>query len=130
MNRICDATFLLDILVQFNTAVFDVRSKGASHLLWSRSAIALRYLRGSCLLDVVSSIPYDLITAANPSDSAKSIKSLRVLKLLRLGRSLRVIEKVEQRMNVSLAYVRLGTYLVVMIFVFHLMACGLAARGP
>lgn len=129
LNRMCDATFMLDILLQFNIAVYETSEMGATHLQWNRFAIATSYLTGSFWIDVVSSIPYDLITASMKSQSAQALKSLRVLKLLRLGRSLRVISKVEQRMNVSLAYIRLGKYLIMMVFTFHFMACGLAVRG-
>lgn len=101
INRMTDACFMADIFIQFNTAVYDHHDTLVRH----RAVIAAKYVSGSLWLDVVSTIPYDLIVeAANVTGSLKGLKALRVMKLLRLGRTLRLIAKAEQHMNVSLAY--------------------------
>ena len=115
---------MADIFVQFNTAVYDHHDTLVRH----RTVIARRYVSGNLWLDIVSTIPYDLVVQAfNVVGSLKGLKALRVLKLLRLGRTLRLIAKAEQHMNVSLAYIRMIKFLTVLIVAFHFMACGLCA---
>lgn len=124
-DRFCDAAFSLDILFTFNLGVYDTTM---TRLTTDRRAIALRYLSGAFFLDIVSTIPYDLIvTYSRDALRLSPLRTLRVLKLLRMARSWRVVARLEEMSTAPVAYLRLGKYVLALIFLNHWLACGLHA---
>ena len=124
-DRFCDAAFSLDILFTFNLGIYDATM---TRLTTDRRAIALRYLSSVFFLDVVSTIPYDLIVLYSRDALRLSpLRTLRVLKLLRMARSWRVVARLEEISTAPVAYLRLGKYVLALIFLNHWLACGLHA---
>ena len=114
VNRVVDAGFTCDIAINFNLQFYDTESK-----LWvtSRPAIAQAYLQGMAIVDVVSTVPFDVARApatprkpphtpatraTRPTDLAlypppqvtlldPALQPLRVLRVLRLIKLLRIL---------------------------------------
>ena len=132
LNRVCDGVFAADIVAQFNISFLDPATR---RLTRSRRAVALRYLRGVAVVDVVSTIPFDLISwgicggdcAGRGSSTLRALVVLRVLKMLRLSRLSRVLTHLHEHGNVRSGYVALLKYLCTMLILIHWLACGLHA---
>lgn len=56
-----NALLIIDILVNFNTAYFDFNNK----LIANRGNIAVKYLKGWIILDLIAAAPYGLFTSYN-----------------------------------------------------------------
>jgi hypothetical protein len=129
LNRVCDALFLSDIILQFNLMFPNPVSQRVEQ---SRRAIAAHYVRGPFLLDFVSTIPFDLIaTLAQGTGSAagqmtlRALRALRLIKLLRLARLSRVFERLEEAANIASGYVTLTKFFAATLLLAHWLACGL-----
>ena len=130
-----DVVFLLDLGVNFVTAVLDESSHPPT-LITRVSVIATRYLKSWFAIDFVSSIPLDLILLVlvgegddndrdvwRLSKTVRTVKLLRLIRLLRLVRISRVVRKWRFRLNINSAYIRLAKLFVVMLVLAHLSAC-------
>ena len=105
-----DIVFLIDIVLNFNTAVLR-----DSILLIDKKAIARHYAKRWLSIDAASSVPWEviflIIEASNGSQSngadgsdlgsLGALKVLKVPKLLRLGRVFKILERVQGAANVS-----------------------------
>ena len=109
-NLFVDVIFTTDIFVTFNTGFID-RIKGEDILIDSHVAIAQRYLKGWFCVDVVSSLPLDVIICSALSGDGQDgggmgivrvFKVARFLKLARLVRFIRMLNK-WQSMSTSAA---------------------------
>jgi hypothetical protein len=86
-NRLCDIVFVSDIIIQFHVAYYhDTEGVWVMDL----KRIKARYLRGSFVLDVISTIPYDILDFINMDSAASNMKVLRILKLLKLTKMVRL----------------------------------------
>lgn len=56
---VVDACFMFDIYLNFRTAYYDSRG----NLVANRRRIALHYIKGWFIIDAISVVPFDLITA-------------------------------------------------------------------
>ena len=133
-NLFVDVIFTTDIFVTFNTGFID-RIKGEDILIDSHVAIAQRYLKGWFCVDVVSSLPLDVIICSALSGDGQDgggmgivrvFKVARFLKLARLVRFIRMLNK-WQSMSTSAAVansVRLFKLVVGLLMSAHLMGCG------
>lgn len=90
LNRIVDLSFLFDILLQFCTAYHD---PSTDSLVRSHPKIAKHYLSTWFSIDLVSTIPFELLVFFIPhqGDSWEFLRLLRVLRLTRLLKLLRVL---------------------------------------
>jgi hypothetical protein len=124
--------FVLDITAQFNISFLDPQTRRLSR---SRRAVARRYLASGAAVDLVSTIPFDLIAwaecggdcAGRGSSFLRALVVLRVLKMLRLSRVSRVLTRLHERGNVRSGYISLFKYLCTMLVLNHWLACGLHA---
>ncbi|KAK7234280.1 voltage-gated potassium channel [Aureococcus anophagefferens] len=85
VNRVCDLYFAADFLLMFSVAYFDNK-----HDAWilDRRRIAAKYLRGWCVVDLASIVPYDIF--ADDSYGASTFCGScgsRALKLIRVSRA-------------------------------------------
>jgi len=85
-DNICDAFFLIDIVFNFRTSYIDAEE----NLVLSGKKIAKHYLKTWFTLDLVSSVPWDSVSAGLlPGLQAAKVlkigKIAKVLKLLRVG---------------------------------------------
>lgn len=84
-----DASFSLDIVLNFRTAF--VESGASDALISSSRRIASRYLTGFFLLDVVSTVPWDLVMTNEALGLVQLFKVSRIVKLVRIMRILKLI---------------------------------------
>lgn len=91
IDLLMDLSFTIDIILTFFTAIYLKNGR----LEISRSAIALNYITGYFVLDVVTTFPYQLIEKFSLEDEAISgdqsqIKMLRILRIQRLYKLFRI----------------------------------------
>ena len=84
VERTIDGLFITHILVNFRTALHN-----ESSLVTDARVIAMTYIRGWFVVDVLASFPFDLLLSTDSSGS-KASGGFRLARLLRLGRLVRV----------------------------------------
>lgn len=116
-NRVVDCLFGFDVLVNFNLAYFD------TDLGWvtRRSLIAKNYLQGFAIVDIASTVPYDVIVDGQ-TGSLRRLKALRLIKLLRIVRSARVISRLADQFAIHYSYLTLFNFGVSTMLLAHWMA--------
>ena len=124
--------FIIDIFLTFNTA-FQV----GDQLLLERSLIRSHYCRGWFFIDVLSSIPLEILDAAlimtatyNDEDTAvnnlRVLRALRLVRLLRLLRLLKVqkyVNLLEDALNINLQVLQLLKVIAALVYLAHLLGC-------
>ena len=129
LNRVCDLLFLGDILLQFNLAFVDGATQRVER---ARRSIAWRYVCGSFVVDVVSTIPFDLISTlvdaggdAEQQSALRAMRALRLIKLLRLARLGRVFRRLQEDVHIPSGYITLLKFFMATLLLTHWLACGL-----
>jgi hyperpolarization activated cyclic nucleotide-gated potassium channel 2 len=84
-----DASFLLDIYLNFRTGSIEVDSGDA--LVTKPSLIALKYIRGFFFIDLVSTVPWDIIVVNGAAGLMRLVKATKVVKLVRIMRVLKLV---------------------------------------
>ena len=87
LNRLVDGYFLADMIINFNTAVFDAKS---GCWITDRRVIAERYMENWFAIDVISILPYDVLSVSKSFNRFRLLRTLKVLKLLKLLRVVRI----------------------------------------
>lgn len=139
INRCADFAFLVDIYINFRLAYFSNKQK---KWIVDRREIRNHYLRTWFSLDVISTLPYDLVdiivgndgdsTSGGAADNLKILRILKILKLfklLRIMKSARIFRQIEKAMGLSNANSTLVKHLLVFGMVIHWLAC-LWGVGP
>ena len=75
------------MVINFNTAVFDPKS---GCWITDRRFIAQRYLERWFAIDVISILPYDVLSVSKSFNRFRLLRTLKVLKLLKLLRVVRI----------------------------------------
>ena len=121
-NRFVDLYFLIDMVVVFNTAVFDPK---LNKWVLDRRKIAKYYFRGWFALDVLSILPYDVLNAKSLSSLRllRTLKVLRLLKLLRVARVGRVLRTWAPRLHMSFKTIAVLRASLLIVVVLHWLAC-------
>ena len=126
VDRLVDFLFAVDVFINFTLCYFDAAT---ARMVTGRAAVALNYLKGSAILDIVSTIPFDVIGQVAGTANAGNLKVLRILrifrlfKLLRVLRSSRVLQRVQDSANVNYGYLTLGKFAITCVMIAHWMAC-------
>jgi CRP-like cAMP-binding protein len=125
--------FLFDIAVNFRTCYFDTSK---CELESNIRMIRQHYLRGWFTMDLLSSIPIEILTAMTSSDKngSKSLGILKILRLLKLFRLVRLmhlnaIKDLEYRGYLPPSLVRLFKLIFVFLLITHLVACAYWAQA-
>ncbi|CAI2362152.1 unnamed protein product [Moneuplotes crassus] len=120
-NLIMDSFFIVDIMLNFRTTYLD-EENGIE--IASNRKICLQYIKGRFWIDLVSSLPTDIILLAfNPGSGIETtLILLKLLKLIRLSRLSRVITYLNFKSNVKMS-LRLFQLIFFLILYFHLTAC-------
>jgi len=126
-----DLLFLMDVFVSFRTA-FWVSGK----LVVDQKLIAKRYARSWLAVDLVSSLPYDLILLSVCSSSVnganrllrypkllKLFKLVRVIRLLKISRLKVFLQRMRDVLHLNPGIVRLTTFLMGVLVTAHYNAC-------
>lgn len=83
-DNIVNAFFAFDIILTFFVAYLD---KPSYMLIDDRKSIALRYAKSGLILDVLSTIPYEVVKALLPKHGKKFGYVFNILRLWRLRRA-------------------------------------------
>lgn len=132
IDRVSDMFFCTDVMLNFRTSFMD----NEDTVIVDSKLIAMKYLKSWFLLDLISSIPFDLITAGllpslTPARLLKIGKVAKVLKLLRISRMLAVLqesevmEKLDQQLTSRphQTFVRIVKLVLMTFLVAHWLAC-------
>jgi CRP-like cAMP-binding protein len=127
VNRLVDAGFCTDIWINFTTAYYD---EARSTWVKDPLKVALAYFRGSFLLDLTSSVPWDLLTfGVDLGEGGSSMKLLRLLKILKLTKLARIYRaskmliRLKSRSNMKSADWNLLKFITIVLVVTHWTAC-------
>ncbi|XP_031351425.1 potassium voltage-gated channel subfamily H member 6 isoform X3 [Photinus pyralis] len=115
IDLIVDVTFIIDILINFRTTYVSGTDEVVSH----PARIAVHYLKGWFLIDLVAAIPFDLLLFGSDTDEATTLIGL--LKTARLLRLVRVARKIDRYSEYGAAVLLLlmGTF----VLIAHWLAC-------
>ncbi|XP_037803688.1 potassium voltage-gated channel subfamily H member 6-like isoform X2 [Penaeus monodon] len=123
IDLIVDIMFMVDIVINFRTTYVNHNDEVVSH----PGKIALHYLRGWFLIDVVAAIPFDLLLV-NPdaaseqeADDEKTTTLIGLLKTARLLRLVRVARKIDRYSEYGAAVLLL--LMATFALIAHWLAC-------
>jgi len=137
INRLVDIGFVADLCLQFQLSYF---SSNTGKWVVDRKEIALHYMRGWLILDILATTPWDLISfgiekmIASPDPDAddselgtlkllRLLKILKLAKLLRLLKSMRIFDNIIEQVGMPYNIKSLMKYLAIMLVLVHLVAC-------
>jgi len=122
LNRCSDACFLWDMVLAFQTSYFD-GDRGE----WEtrKRAVATHYLKTWFLLDLLSLIPYGLLTDLNLGQAGflRIIRLVRLMKLLRLVKQPRIMAKLKKYFTIPMKLQTLLKYFILLFVIIHWTAC-------
>ena len=132
MQQCVDVLFFFDIIVNFSLGYYDNLHR---RWVYDRYEIAKRYLSSWFVVDFVSILPFDVISAVlmtknNGTGNIGSMQTLRLIRLLRLGKLLRVLRaarifrRLESSFAVDYTALELTKFACVTVSIAHWMACG------
>mmetsp|Transcript_11872 Transcript_11872/g.28200 ORF Transcript_11872/g.28200 Transcript_11872/m.28200 type:complete len:730 (-) Transcript_11872:608-2797(-) len=132
LNVFMDAVFLLDVLLQFNISYYDVL---LGKPVLKHGAVAKHYMKSNFLVDLLGSLPYELVLLAvdvqiaEPegvdflTDRNRLIFMLPVLRMLRILRAPRLVARFEQIYRIDHGLLSILTFLVQTMMLSHFTAC-------
>ncbi|XP_053599137.1 potassium voltage-gated channel subfamily H member 6 isoform X13 [Microplitis demolitor] len=115
IDLIVDVTFVVDILINFRTTFVNTNDEVVSGP-WK---IAVHYLRGWFIIDLVAAIPFDLLLYGYNTDETTTLMGL--LKTARLLRLVRVARKIDRYSEYGAAVLLL--LMATFALIAHWMAC-------
>ncbi|XP_074594777.1 potassium voltage-gated channel seizure isoform X1 [Brevipalpus obovatus] len=122
IDIIVDVTFIIDIVINFRTTYVnhsDEDNNEREEVVYHPSKIAIHYLRGWFIIDLVAALPFDLIFIEADIDDATTLISL--LKTARLLRLVRVARKIDRYSEYGAAVLLL--LVAAFALVAHWLAC-------
>ncbi|XP_026323381.1 potassium voltage-gated channel unc-103 isoform X2 [Hyposmocoma kahamanoa] len=122
IDMIVDVTFIVDILINFRTTYVNVADEVES----DPGKIAMHYLRGWFLIDLVAAIPFDLLLFGTDTDeqgleSDETTTLIGLLKTARLLRLVRVARKIDRYSEYGTAVLLL--LMATFVLIAHWLAC-------
>jgi hypothetical protein len=130
--------FSLDVVVNFRTGYFD----SLGNLVVLNKPVAMRYLKGWFIVDVVSTIPIDWIDwgggdgatshgtqAFKTAKITKAIKVVRLLRLTKLMKSSVYADQFEEWLGVQKSRLNVARTLLMMVVLAHFVSCFWAFVG-
>lgn len=115
IDLIVDVTFIVDILINFRTTFVNSNDEVVSH----PGKIAVHYLKGWFVIDLVAAIPFDLLLFGSDTDETTTLIGL--LKTARLLRLVRVARKIDRYSEYGAAVLLL--LMATFALIAHWMAC-------
>ncbi|XP_048513727.1 potassium voltage-gated channel subfamily H member 2 isoform X3 [Athalia rosae] len=115
IDPIVDVTFIVDILINFRTTFVNSNDEVVSH----PGKIAVHYLKGWFLIDLVAAIPFDLLFFGTDTDETTTLIGL--LKAARLLRLVRVARKIDRysEYGAAVLFLLMGSF----VLIAHWLAC-------
>jgi len=126
INRIVDLFFISDMVLQFFLMYRD-EEKGV--LIKDQNQIIAEYMKCWLWIDIISVLPFDMISLLMKSDELSKAKALRIVRLLRLAKLLRILragrmfDRWESAIAVNYSMLTLAKFLFLTVIVAHWMAC-------
>ncbi|XP_033606226.1 potassium voltage-gated channel subfamily H member 2 isoform X3 [Cryptotermes secundus] len=122
IDLIVDVTFIVDILINFRTTYVNSNDEVVSH----PGKIAVHYLRGWFLIDLVAAIPFDLLLFGSDTDELgldadETTTLIGLLKTARLLRLVRVARKIDRYSEYGAAVLLL--LMATFALIAHWLAC-------
>ncbi|KAH8284605.1 hypothetical protein KR018_005437 [Drosophila ironensis] len=115
IDLIVDVTFIIDIIINFRTTFVNGQDEVVSH----PGRIAVHYLSGWFLIDLVAAVPFDLLLVGSDTDETTTLIGL--LKTARLLRLVRVARKIDRYSEYGAAVLIL--LMATFILIAHWLAC-------
>mmetsp|Transcript_93061 Transcript_93061/g.128241 ORF Transcript_93061/g.128241 Transcript_93061/m.128241 type:complete len:217 (+) Transcript_93061:899-1549(+) len=109
-DYIINICFGVDIVIAFNTSYYNVDGEEVI----SRKLIAIRYVKGLFLIDLISSLPFNLIN--------KSLNVLSILKVVRIRRLSIMINKLSLDEETK-AYIKILQLIFHLFLYMHILGC-------
>jgi len=123
INRLLDAIFLSDMILQFFITAKDEKGNHIKNL----SQLREMYMKGWFIIDFVSILPFDvmglLVDGLSEFKVIRAIRVLRLFKLLRLIRTSRIMQRWENHYSINYALVGLINYMIFTLLATHWFAC-------
>ena len=137
INQIVNGVFVIDICLQFFIPVPDIRPENEGELIHDHKLIAKRYFKGWFLLDVISVLPFDALTVANPdlmqpgpmTKVFRLIRIMRLIKLMRVLRASRIIQRWENSISISYSARSLNGAMIGILVLLHWLTCAPSRRA-
>ena len=126
VNRSVDALFVFDIFLNFFVAIVDPLD---GQLVFHHPTIIKKYLKGWFIIDVISVMPFDLLSFIFENGEVGKLKILRVLRLLRLMKLLRILragrifQRLETQYQIDYSRLELAKFVLLALLTSHWMAC-------
>ncbi|XP_068146127.1 potassium voltage-gated channel unc-103 isoform X2 [Drosophila tropicalis] len=122
IDLIVDVTFIVDILINFRTTFVNGQDEVVSH----PGRIAVHYLSGWFLIDLVAAVPFDLLLVGSDTDelgldNEETTTLIGLLKTARLLRLVRVARKIDRYSEYGAAVLIL--LMATFILIAHWLAC-------
>ncbi|XP_067207733.1 potassium voltage-gated channel subfamily H member 6 isoform X11 [Linepithema humile] len=122
IDLIVDVTFIVDIIINFRTTFVNSNDEVVSH----PGKIAVHYLKGWFIIDLVAAIPFDLLLVGSDTDELGLDKDetttlIGLLKTARLLRLVRVARKIDRYSEYGAAVLLL--LMATFALIAHWMAC-------
>ena len=130
INIVIDTLFLIDLVLNFFSAYHDEEL----NLIDGRKEIALHYLKGWFLIDLISILPISFLTKSGDYNSlvriARFPKLYRLIKITRLIRVLKVLKQknkfikyLKKVLKISAGLERLLFFLLFFLLICHIVSC-------
>lgn len=126
VNQLINIIFLVDMWLVFVTP-FE-----GDDGVWvtSKPELAVRYLKGMFIIDLLSIMPFDLIELVEGEGGGlgslkffRVLKLFRLLKMLRIFRGLKIVKKYEADFAIDYQALNISVLLVVLLVTAHWIAC-------
>nr|VZH98616.1 unnamed protein product [Spirometra erinaceieuropaei] len=117
LDMVLEVLFIVDILLNFRTT-FVSKSGQVVH---QSKAIAINYIRGWFILDLIAAVPFDVVWTIQSPESPVA-NWMHLMKLARLLRLARLFQKIERYSQYSA--VVLGLLMCMFFLLAHWFACG------
>ena len=128
INMAVNSLFAFDIILQF-FMMYQEEHVGGQWVGSHRKIIA-HYIKGWFLIDIVSTVPMDIVTTLVGLEGGESlrivrvIRLLRLLKLMRLLRASRIFKRWQTAITIPYFLQSLFKYMMIVVITGHWMACG------
>ena len=133
-----DMFFLCDIVLNFRTSVVAVTDSGYTARVDDKRFIAVSYMKGWFLIDLIAVLPYSYIElvvshseekGGSTQQVFKALRLVRMAKLLRLTKMVPLLRRLDDRFEGLFSTSKLLSTMFVVMYITHLVGCAWYAVG-
>ena len=119
--------FIADIILQFFITYEITSGPDQGRLECDHIKIIKRYLSTWFIIDVLASVPFDILMYETTGDTSgfnlKMLRLTRSIKMMRLFRIKRIYKRLEYRIKINVSFIRVFKMMIILFFVWHWIAC-------